>query len=148
MKRVILLFAGFLVSISGTAQDTEQVPFTELKIGCYDFRGKPNEYIIQTKVEFQRMKRSLNSHPDCDLNDPEIDFQSYTLLGFITALEGCEVPEFKIEFQYNKTNDLHTMVVNIIRVKEPCRMLMIKDHWILVPKIPSNKIAFENALIY
>ncbi len=72
---------------------------------------------------------------------PQINFNQYTLLGQDAHTGGCELPEYKIEVEKNGKEYIYRIT---IKRKGSCEMAILRNKWILVPKIPTNyNVKFE-----
>ncbi len=72
---------------------------------------------------------------------PEINFDKYTLLGQAAHTSGCELPEYIIEVERNRSEYVYR--VTIKRIGD-CEMAISKNKWILIPKIPREyPVKFE-----
>lgn len=72
---------------------------------------------------------------------PRINFNQYTLLGQDANSGGCELPEYKMEVVKNGREYIYRITIKRIG---SCDMGILKNKWILIPKIPSgSKVIFE-----
>jgi len=68
---------------------------------------------------------------------PTIDFTQFTLLGFAAHAGGCEHPTDTILI--SKDNKKKELVCKIIIYEHgPCRMLILQNKWIIIPKIAND----------
>ncbi|MBN1639465.1 MAG: hypothetical protein JW866_10885 [Ignavibacteriales bacterium] len=74
-----------------------------------------------------------------DCEHPKIDFNRYTLLGQSAHSEGCKRPDYKIEFRKSNFKNEYIFKITITRYGS-CEMAILKNIWILVPKIPKGSI--------
>ena len=71
----------------------------------------------------------------------DIDFSEYTLLGQDATSGGCETPDYNVEIEKDGADIVYRLT--IIR-KGSCEMSILKNMWILVPKLPNGyTVKFE-----
>lgn len=126
---IISIFFG-VISIN-INQSEDVIPCEEIKLLCT--QSKEGEYVIKNDSEYQNLLKIRSSHPDCkSYKLPEIDFNKYTLIGFVSSLGGCDTPEYF----YNVTKDDNMYSFNIsINQKGLCKSHHSIEIWCLIPKI-------------
>ncbi len=128
---VVLLLMCFTVSA--------QVSYEEIQINCSQARD--GKYIITTHKEYQALIDNRSSHPNCSgYTFPEIDFTSYTLIGFVAGVKGCYSPLVNIDYS---TNGEDCEVDLNISTRGLCKMKNMVVKWLLIPRTPKANIQLE-----
>ncbi len=102
----------------------------------YDIINNNDRYIIKSDIEYKNMYYSIKSNYQSCLNYqlPIIDFNKYTLLGYITKNYPHDIKQTIYKNEYEKK---YVYVVNVT-ITSFNKILITKTNWLLVPKIPSD----------
>ena len=121
-------------SASFRAEKSNNITYEEIDIFCTQ---SPNgEYIIKNNEEYYALLDSRSPHPDCENYVlPVIDFNQYTLLGYVTGVSGCNIPVISHEFVRDGDNFIFTL---FIEVNGFCLRNNPVTIWCLVPRTGEN----------
>jgi hypothetical protein len=143
MKKLLEL--GFVILFFTTsifAQDhddllREEIPCEDIEIGCLILgRDLGGEHIIRNNTEYQKLMDFPSPHHDCgNYQLPLIDFNKYTLLGYVSGTGGCAAPI--ISHTVRKQNN-NRIIDIFITQQGGCKMLNSFTVWCLIPKIDEN----------
>ncbi len=115
----------------------EEMQFIDMTEQLSCIVDRHNEYIINSKQEYQKLLNYKASIPSCaDFQLPPINFSQYTLLGKYAYGGGCSV-SFERKIYKDEVNKRIIFSIKVIE-KGPCEMLIGRMNWVLVQKIPSN----------
>ncbi len=140
----VLALGGILISFYFLGKSLEssiydKIEFIELDqnyVKCINAVCLSEGCVINNLEEYNNLIEILDS-PECEqFSLPKIDFSQYALLGKSVKATGCE-REFIREVE---RADGTKKILYKIDVKERgfCKLLAIKNNWILIPKIPSG----------
>ncbi len=143
-ENLFLSITFFLISImlfcNGCAQEQnasvdETISCEEIILMCAQTKG--GEYIIKNNAEYQELLRVRSSHPNCSGYDlPTIDFNQYTLIGYLSPASGCITPT--INHEVIKTSQGNYVIDIIITEYGGCKPNWDVGFWCLIPKLENN----------
>jgi hypothetical protein len=143
MKYLFLSSQLFLSAFTAFAQT--EVPFDSVGITCLYLIHAKEKYIINSNHDYDKLLeiRALNS--DCaDYALPPIDFQTKTLIGYLTSSGGCDPPKFSKSIK--KSGNGEYKITVRISPHGACRKKFMNMHWFLVDKIDERiKLTFESS---
>jgi hypothetical protein len=141
---VIMLF--FITSIFAKEKEAslvERISCEKIDIGCLILGRETNgEHIIRNEFEYQKLLKEGSTHSNCDSYQlPSIDFNKYTLIGYISSIAGCDFPQ--ISYEIIKQNNQYS--INIIAIQQGvCKRNNSIKVWCLIPKVDeSSSIKFN-----
>ncbi len=150
MKKIknIFFILFFTTSILGQNQENEigeKIPCEEIDLGCFILgREIAGEHVINSNLEYQELLQNLSPHGDCSNYElPIIDFNSYTLIGYISSIAGCGPPQ--VTHEITKHNNEYRINIHILQ-KGLCLSNNPIKLWCLIPKLDENashKFYFE-----
>jgi len=143
MKNIItfisfLLLSIFLSPFNAKGVEKETIHYEEITLGCLilgrDIRG---EHIINNNIDYQKLLIARNLYsPDCSAYElPAIDFTKNTLIGYVSSVGGCQLPE--VTKQITKINNDYSVNINIVQ-QGLCKRNNPIVFWGLIPKIDDN----------
>ncbi len=114
----------------------ETVPCKEITLRCM-LPGKIGvEHVIRNNTDYQKLIQYKNPYSDCDNYQlPAIDFNDYTLIGYVSGIAGCDFP--KVNHNVIKTNNNYLINVEIQQIGQCKRNNPIKI-WCLIPKVEES----------
>lgn len=121
----------------------EKIACEGIAIGCLILgRETGGEHIINTDEEYQELMQSRSPHSNCgDYNLPVIDFNQYTLIGYIYSIGGCKAPE--ISHEIRKQDNQYTIHITVIQ-HGMCFILNSIKMWCLIPKVQESSAIIFN----
>lgn len=139
-----LLFQLVFLIIYGTANSQELVEYELIDISCLNLiSNKTNQFVINSETEFKETQSiKINGTYGANCNSiPKIDFEKYTLIGFIIKTGGCSKPVFNFQIT---TKNKEYIVKCTATIDGMCRRLWTESFWVLTKKIPIDQmIKFE-----
>lgn len=115
----------------------EKVPCEKIEIGCLVFeKNILGQHVITNNEDYRQILEPRSPHPDCGSYQlPDIDFNQYTLIGYISSVAGCDFP--KISYEAIRNNNQYSINIEIIQRGFCMRNNPVKV-WCLIPKIDEN----------
>ncbi len=110
MKKILKLsFIMFFFSTLMLAQERgsslwETIDCEEITLTCR--QCKAGEYIIKNNAEYRKLLRQRSPHP-------AIDFNQYTLIGYLSLVAGCSMP--KIYHEVKQKGNSYMVNVTVIQ---------------------------------
>lgn len=142
MNNILLLLIIIFLTTSISAQKqeaqlSELVTCEEVKLGCLILgRGIIGKHIIQNDIEYQKLQEHRTPTSECDNHTPPIiDFNSYTLLGYVAGIAGCGTPQ--VSHEIIEDNNEYNFNINIIQDGR-CKRNNTIVIWCKIPKTDSN----------
>lgn len=138
--KIIFIILCFTTSILAQKKESslgEKIPCKEIDLGCLILgREISGEHIIKNNTEYQELLEFLSPHVDCgNYQLPIIDFNSYTMVGYISSVSGCSSPQFS--YKIVKYNSEYTININIVQ-HGFCKINNLIVLWCLIPKVNNN----------
>lgn len=91
-------------------------------------------YYINSLKEYNDSITKTSTNSECSNYDlPIIDFEKYSLLGFVTAVGGCDEPEVKYFMVQNEVYNKEEFCIEV-NVLGECLRNNIVEIWCLIPK--------------
>lgn len=115
----------------------------EIDIGCLILgRETTGEHIVKNNTEYQELIQFRSPHSNCDNYQlPVVDFNKYTLIGYISSIAGCDSPQ--ISHEIRKQNNQYMINITIIQ-QGVCKRNNPVKVWCLIPKVDeSSAIKFN-----
>jgi hypothetical protein len=140
----LLLFLTFL-SFNGIAHSQDYVDYQLVNIDCINTIGlQKNQFVINSPAEYQKIRQirmdGRKFGIDCKTL-PRIDFNMYTLIGYIVHSGGCEQPTYNLEF--TSEDDEYTLIC-YVSAEGVCRRMWTEFFWVVTKKItPNEAIKFK-----
>ncbi len=121
-------------SLSGL--DTVRIPYETLDFSCFEV--DEGTYIINSQSELQAVFSKRNWKEECE-NIPlaEVDFEKYTILGFVRGSSGCSRSKLRMAIRKNKSKKEITLSGRI-KYTGDCMMYVYYIRWCLIEKIPED----------
>lgn len=141
---LLIAVAITLFAFKDRLLDNEEIiPCEEIKLKCLVLgREISGEHIVKNDTEYQKLILERSPHSSCgNYQLPAIDFNQYTLIGYISSIAGCNFPELTHEIK--KTNNNYFVNINITQIGL-CERNNPITFWCLIPKInDSSLVEFE-----
>lgn len=117
----------------------EIIPCQEITLKCLVLgREISGEHIIKNNTEYQKLILERSPHSNCgNYQLPVIDFNQYTLIGYVSSVAGCDFPE--VTHEIKKTNNNYSVHINITQIGL-CERNNPIEFWCLIPKISDNSL--------
>ncbi|PKP44945.1 MAG: hypothetical protein CVT95_09965 [Bacteroidetes bacterium HGW-Bacteroidetes-12] len=133
---VILLLISALFSFNNKKQEENIIPCEEITLRCM-LPGKIGiEHIIRNNTDYQKLIQHKNPYSDCgNYQLPVIDFNNYTLIGYVGGVAGCDFP--KVTHKVTKINNNYVVNVEIQQIGL-CERNNSITIWCLIPKVEEN----------
>lgn len=98
------------------------------------------EFIVKDSIAYEQLFKNLAINNN--LARPNIDFDEYTLLGFVTSGSGCS-RTFRREVTKEKSKKQYVYHITVRECGE-CEPFETRHNWVLVPKLPTVwEVKFE-----
>ncbi|MEN9445758.1 MAG: hypothetical protein RL728_270 [Bacteroidota bacterium] len=134
---VMFFFTTSILDQDKESSFVERISCEKIDIGCLILGRETNgEHIIRNEFEYQKLLNERSDHSNCGNYElPAIDFNRYTLIGYISSIEGCDFPQ--ISFEIIKQNNQYSINLTIIQ-KGLCKRNNPVKVWYLIPKIDES----------
>lgn len=133
MTIAFIIFSFKLIGIEKKTNSNLQSPIEckEIKIMCT--QSAHGEYVINNNHDYYKLLDQRSTHPDCtDYNLPQIDFEKYVLVGYISSIGGCSPPNLtKLIF----SDDTKYYVNIYVKKNGFCKTSNSIEVWYLIPKM-------------
>jgi hypothetical protein len=108
---------------------------SSIEIKCLDGDKIDEKYIIRDSNAYNDFYEILWQYNDCpDYELPSIDFDKYTLLGYITRTGECDI----IRQVFKNDSDKKIMYHLEITITSNRKILITNYNWMLIPKTPED----------
>lgn len=136
---VMLFLTNSVLTQGQKDQLEEKISCEKIDIGCLILgRETRGEHIIKNDIEYQQLIQSRSTHSNCsDYQLPEIDFNKYTLIGYVSSIAGCDLP--KISYEIIKQNNQYSINLTVIQHGMCERNNPIKT-WCLIPRVEESSV--------
>lgn len=137
MKTILLIGLLVLFSITISAQDKD-VLCEEINLGCIVLGGNiSGKHVIQNNTEYESLLINRYRENDCsNYQLPNIDFDNYTLIGYVCSAGGCSPPIYSKKI----TQATSQYFINLEIIKQGhCKINHTVEIWCLIPKIQRKK---------
>lgn len=134
---------GSLCSQTNDSSEFKEVSCERVELGCLILGSKiEGEHIIKDSVKYQELISIKSPHSNCaNYQLPIIDFSKYTLIGYVSAVGGCEKPE--ISHNVLDLNGNYLVNITIVQ-KGQCLRNNSISIWCLIPvKTANTSIKFN-----
>ncbi len=143
---IILSFLHFLSLPSSLAGEASQVPnlsdslirmnYQRIQIPCFEV--PEDTYVINSQEELAKVFHKRTWEAECkEAPLPEIDFEFYTLLGFVRGSSGCYESKLRMAIRKNEA-EKSILLSARINYTGDCMMYTYYIRWCLVKKVPED----------
>lgn len=131
------LFNGAKAQQVEISRDTfKRISYQSIDLTCFDI--KEGTYIIQNGDQLRDLLTKRKWNPECKaLALPDIDFEYYTLLGFVRGSSGCYESKLRMAIKKNEVQKKIQLSARINYTGD-CMMYTYYIRWCLVQKIPDD----------
>lgn len=150
INSVLVILFIVLFAFKPIRNDNEEIiSCEEINLGCMVLgRETQGEHVIKNNTEYQKLIQQKSPHSDCsNYQLPSIDFNDYTLIGYVSGIAGCDFP--KVNHNVIKTNNNYLINIEIQQIGQ-CKRNNIIKIWCLIPKVEESasvKFNVINSLI-
>jgi len=143
MKIIKIILLALLFSQTLFLFSQSKIKYSEIQFECTAIT--PDEYVINNNEDYYSKIKIHKNIFDCkQYSLPKIDFEKYTLVGFIYLVKGCKEPEFS----YNIKEDDNKIIITVnISTYGYCERANRVSSWYLIPKTQGNNIIFNKNII-
>lgn len=143
INKIKLAVITIVLTNSFFAQDNEDIICHEIDFGCLIMgREIIGEHVIKSNEEYQELLSSLVPISSCyNYILPDIDFNQYTLIGYISSESGCKPPIFS--HSITKQNNQYFFNIDVNK-QGRCKVNHTLKIWCLIPKIEETSVVTFN----
>lgn len=141
MKIFILIF---LVTLIGCKKDNTKIIVPDVVFlsdfgTCFSNFSEDTPYVIRDKLTFYEIMESVRTNDStCDTASiPEIDFNNYSLIGYLT-IGICSIDNEKNILLNESEKTYHYLITINYNEKPTCKILVATMNWALIPKLPKD----------
>jgi hypothetical protein len=142
--KIIVFFAIVSFLFPAKSQNKTEIDYQEIDIKCT--QSTVAEQLIRSDAEYQKLLEKRSIHPDCDSYTlPEIDFETYSLIGIHYLVAGCKNPDSDVHV-YRMPDGSYQVKTSITQYGI-CKRGNHVHKWILIPKIDNaDQVVFEKTV--
>lgn len=134
MNLLIRFSLVFTVALIYLSLNGQSIPSLKVEINCINKFGDDSSFKVFTKpTDFISIYSSPDIRECFEDKVNLIDFNSYSLVAFLTTAGGCKEPDIEYEFIYKKETDEVILNIDIIQISY-CRPIHYVKLWFLIPK--------------
>ena len=128
--------------IENNTQDQDVIEFVPIDVNCiWKLKEGMNGVVIRSREEYEYVFSTSKHNSECVFEDlPDIDFERYTLFGFVSYTGGCDKPE--IDYEFRRSSSVKIDFNLSIQEIGTCRVRRILTIWCLLPK-QEDGVRFE-----
>ncbi len=145
MRLSLFIYFLFTGINSFSQEDKFVVPCEAIIIKCT--QPTPGNYFINSFKEYNDSIIKKSSYSECsDYDLPDIDFEKYSLLGFVCSVGGCDDPQIKYTVVRNITFEKEEFNIDVSVIGECLRNNLV-EVWCIIPKT-NYEIKFNVTFLY